>query len=839
MTRRVRFAIAQPITIVGWYISSLTLIALTSTASGPLQPNSPWVWSQAFWYGIYSAILYLVVASLMLATFIGASGGWFEKDFYLTASQRTLMLQTIMFLMYLLVGALVFSKIEGWSYLDAVYWADVTLFTVGFGDFAASTTLGRALLFPYALVGIVSLGLVIGSIRSLVLERGKHKLDARMVEKSRRKFIKKLHKKGEDCILEPIPTTDSRGQTPTNDLGVTELERRNAEFHLMRKIQAKAAKRRRWMALFVSTSTTVTLWLVGAKVFFEAEKDYQDLDYFDGVYFCFVSLTTIGYGDVTPITNAGKSFFVFWSLLALPTMTVLISNAGDTIVKSIREATDKIGTVTILPGEGGIRTEIKRLLRQFPGGPLFGDKEEPKESPPGFLGNAQPQDQDSSDDEDRDGTDADDAAVAGNGKTDEEHGPLHDRDHPGGRTTSSYYRSPSRGRTSRSSSQRKSSRDSDNSQSRMDTQSLRSAGHEESTARRSKQGEGRSRPGTRENGKDASPSRDNGGRHIRIQASQPKQSRTPDRRSPTDEASPSEDGQSPASTQLRSANDASGVKSLHSHKRAHKRHKSPQSLQAANFAGALGRTPSMPREDIPPDVPTNKADYHVMLIEEIERVSQHLKSHPPRQYTFKEWAWYLKLLGEDEASSETHRKPRPHQHHKTHHEKSSRGLRRKAGGGEGSSPLGKQAGAASDGSEKTATLENNEKDLKKIDTSASHDEAKNGNEEDDGTQDAGSRSEVKPRDRRPASSGTRLSGDEALPSGDEDDIAVSNDTKVQWSWVGAKSPLMGDKEEAEWILQQLMKKLAQELKQVKSGGLERERSKLGSELPEETDEDSS
>lgn len=113
MTRRLRFAVAQPVTILGWYISAFTLMALAATAAGPLKAPGPFVWSQAWYYGVYSAVLYFLDATLMLGTFWGALRGWYDKDFDLTASQRTLMLQTIMFLVYLLLGALVFSKIEG------------------------------------------------------------------------------------------------------------------------------------------------------------------------------------------------------------------------------------------------------------------------------------------------------------------------------------------------------------------------------------------------------------------------------------------------------------------------------------------------------------------------------------------------------------------------------------------------------------------------------------------------------------------------------------------------------------------------------------------------------
>ncbi|KAF5127277.1 Outward-rectifier potassium channel TOK1 [Metarhizium anisopliae] len=189
MARRVRFTIAQPITIIGWYVSAICLVSLHATAAGPLlngleHPINNIVWSQAFYYGIWAAILYFIDASLMAITFWGALYGHYENDFNLTRSQRTLMLQTMMFLTFVLLGALVFSKIENWDYLDGVYWADVTLFTVGFGDYVVTTTLSRALLFPYALVGITSLGLVVASIQNMVLERGGRRLDARVEEKA-------------------------------------------------------------------------------------------------------------------------------------------------------------------------------------------------------------------------------------------------------------------------------------------------------------------------------------------------------------------------------------------------------------------------------------------------------------------------------------------------------------------------------------------------------------------------------------------------------------------------------------------------------------------------------
>ncbi|EPE03864.1 potassium channel [Ophiostoma piceae UAMH 11346] len=743
MARRIRFVIAQPVTMIGWYFSSLTLIALTSTAAGPLKesskigPDSTMVWSQAFYYAVYSAVLYMLVASLMVVTFVGASKGHYPKDFQLSNSQRTLMLQTIMFLMYLLIGALVFSNLEGWAYLDAVYWADVTLFTVGFGDFAAETTAGRALLFPYALVGIISLGLVIGSIRSLALERGRRRLNARMTEKNRRRVLLSLAKKGKDEILQPIQSnTQTNSYSDNNSLrnsmrhslrtsfnrsrphtatGLTEFERREKEFNIMRKIQHDAANKRRWVAMATSSGLWVALWLIGAWVFQACEHPYQNWDYFDGFYLSFVSLTTIGYGDMTPVSNAGRSFFVFWSLLALPATTILISNAGDTIVKAISDATNAVGRITILPGERGLKKDLKLTIRALTCGVVFDDIDI-EEAPPGLLGAAQQtegeREESIEDDEEQDEEEAEEVVNEAemeiereknyghdDNDDDEDNGNDGDYDHDGNRTVSDAYSTrdeymledgPRMGPSTRTNSNTTGKEYAEGSSAST------------TTSRKTLGGK------TRSSGQLYS-----------------------SRRSSARAASKSKSSRSGSSTPLTKSKGAS----------------SSRPGQPGYALGAISAV-SLPRTDFPQDLPHTRPEYHCVLIDEIARVTEHLRHSPPRKYTFQEWAWYLRLIGEDEHNADHHRKvkvtpaPRDRRRHK----------------------LGKRG---------------SQNDVSSGDATDAIDEQTSGVDSAD------------------APGATRTSTTTG-PSG-------------QWSWVGARSPLMGSQEEGEWILDKLTKRLQAEL----------------------------
>jgi len=89
-------------------------------------------------------------------------------------------------------------------------------------------------------------------------------------------------------------------------------------------------------------------WFIGALVFWYSEVQ-QQWSYFESLYFSYTTLVTIGYGDFQPISNSGRPFFVFWTLLAIPTLTILISDMGDTVVKVVKDLTIWLGEVTVLP----------------------------------------------------------------------------------------------------------------------------------------------------------------------------------------------------------------------------------------------------------------------------------------------------------------------------------------------------------------------------------------------------------------------------------------------------------------------------------------------------------
>jgi potassium channel subfamily K len=241
----------------------------------------------------------------------------------------------MLFMAYLLLGALVFSKIEGWGYLDGLFWADVTILTVGFGDFKPETHLGRSLLFPYATFGIFILFLVIYAITSVVFERGKSTWEVRLRDKDR---IRHVHQRNKDQPAESIQQNPDDLDDPTAGLeplsretkATEEREARRRDFNTMQQIILRAARKRILYSMSLWFFFAFFLWLVGALVFYRAEQD-QGWSYFEAVYFTFISLLAIGYGDETLHSMFGKAFFVLWSLIVVPTLTMLISTGTEAV----------------------------------------------------------------------------------------------------------------------------------------------------------------------------------------------------------------------------------------------------------------------------------------------------------------------------------------------------------------------------------------------------------------------------------------------------------------------------------------------------------------------------
>jgi Na+-translocating ferredoxin:NAD+ oxidoreductase RnfE subunit len=85
----------------------------------------------------------------------------------------------VMVLVLVIVGALIISRVEGMSLDNSIYFAFITGLTIGYGDIAPVTIIGRVTSVFIGLIGIVFTGLVVAvstkALHSAVEEKKKLK----------------------------------------------------------------------------------------------------------------------------------------------------------------------------------------------------------------------------------------------------------------------------------------------------------------------------------------------------------------------------------------------------------------------------------------------------------------------------------------------------------------------------------------------------------------------------------------------------------------------------------------------------------------------------------------
>ncbi|PYH91463.1 ion channel [Aspergillus ellipticus CBS 707.79] len=368
-TRTMRYIIALPASIILWCLSTFILVGITVAThiyAGPVPPNQ--TYSQAFWSAVIAAALYFFLMIILMINMLGYLLGHYPQYFALTDGQRTLILQTTAFVIWLLIGAAIFHTAIDISFADALYFSDVTILTLGYGDITAPTSVGRGLVFPYAVIGMIILGLVVGSINKIARDLQYDKIVRKHVERKRQATVERsisIEPGQEAPQLEYRPKRSNTGIASTIDafsfIGRPKLlvmKEEKDRFDAMRAIQSETLLFRRWYNLVISVIMFGIVWSCGAIVFWKLEN----ITYFQSLYFGFCSLLTIGYGDFTPTTNAARPFFIVWSLISVPTMTVLISEMSDTVVAGFKQATNVLADWTVLPHSG----KYMHFLRNFP-----------------------------------------------------------------------------------------------------------------------------------------------------------------------------------------------------------------------------------------------------------------------------------------------------------------------------------------------------------------------------------------------------------------------------------------------------------------------------------------
>jgi len=220
--------------------------------------------------------------------------------------------------LFIVGSSIVYGLIESWTLTDSLYFAVVSISTVGYGDLFPETDAGMVvnLIFTFmSFCGIFTFGrvfvgyLVDYQINSIVLRlRGK--------------------KRRPKPLWKALPQRKELTEDKSDGAEVLEA---HEELEEERDEQVVSGRDHRvWIHLGL-----YVLWLLAWTLFFALVEE-DDFTVFEALYFGVITSTTIGYGRYVPATNSGKWFCLILTLFGVFFLSFLASSLSRGLLSWIR-----------------------------------------------------------------------------------------------------------------------------------------------------------------------------------------------------------------------------------------------------------------------------------------------------------------------------------------------------------------------------------------------------------------------------------------------------------------------------------------------------------------------
>uniref|UniRef100_A0A1I7U2K7 Ion channel n=1 Tax=Caenorhabditis tropicalis TaxID=1561998 RepID=A0A1I7U2K7_9PELO len=247
------------------------------------------------------------------------------------------------------------EEVAEWSFMDSLLFAFTVITTIGYGNVAPRTFGGRLFVIGYGLIGIPFTLLAIADL-------GKFISEMMVVAKTFCKRTWKKLKKAWNPNFMRYPKLSG-----AKDLSNTDIEEKILDNEKIEN-EGEASETSEEEDDLTETEATslFILFLVYIAVGGMMLAAYEpDMDFFKAVYFNFVTLTSIGLGDIVPRSETYMLITIVYIAIGLALTTIAIEIAADALKKLhyFGRKIENVGNVAIW--FGGKKITMKALVKNL------------------------------------------------------------------------------------------------------------------------------------------------------------------------------------------------------------------------------------------------------------------------------------------------------------------------------------------------------------------------------------------------------------------------------------------------------------------------------------------